>query len=129
MLVVEGFLKSAQIVSTGQAFDGLDLGPVGLDGQHQAAPGRQPVNHHCASPAHAIRTADMGACEAEMIAEYIDEQGARLDKELNQCSVDRQLQGGHDVTIDARALAISSARATTTPNRCWRCAAVACRSA
>ena len=66
-------------VRGGQALDRRDRGAVGLHGEHQARAHRLAVHQHGAGAADAVLAADVRAGEAELVAQEVAEQQARLD--------------------------------------------------
>src|SRR5207302_5110212 len=68
-----------EIVDRAGALDSLNLAAVGLCREHQAGAGAVSVEQHGAGAAHTMLAADMGAGEAERMAQEVAEQQPRLD--------------------------------------------------
>ena len=60
------------------AFDGLDLGAVGLDREHQAGAHHGAVDHHGAGAAVAGGAAFLGAGEHQFVAQHVEQRLLRL---------------------------------------------------
>src|SRR4030095_2421465 len=82
VVLAEGLLEGVEVPIPGQALDGGDLGPVGLDGQHRAGLDRLAVHHDRAGATRGRVAADIGPGEAQVLPEEVDEQQARLDLSL-----------------------------------------------
>jgi hypothetical protein len=92
----------------GQAFHGRHLGPVRLDGEHEAGADRLAVDEHGAGAARSVLAADVGSGEPEVVAEEVDEQPTRLHAFLIRDPIDLHL----DVASPLRHLsALSGPRA------------------
>ena len=76
VVLPEGLLHRVQLVTVGQAFDGGDVGAVGLDGEHGARLDRLAADEDGAGPARRRVAADVGAGEPDHVAQVVDEQGA-----------------------------------------------------
>ena len=74
--------------AVGHALDRLDLAAVGLDGEHRARLGALAVDVDGAGAAVARVAADVGAGQAEDVAQEVDEQEPRLDVGLARLAVD-----------------------------------------
>jgi len=128
----EGVLQVADFLGVGDALDGLDAGAVQRGRQHQAAAHDPAVDAHRAGPAHAVLAAGVGAHQAQIEAQEVDEMPARLDAAGNALAID----GERDVDVAAHAARASSvpamrrnARASSTRAR-WRfICGLPCRSA
>src|SRR5262249_19675703 len=81
VLLVEALLNRVQLGTVREALDRLHLAAVDLDGEVRARLGRSPVDEHRARAAVARVAADMGAGEAELLPQQVDEQQPRLDLE------------------------------------------------
>ena len=68
----------------------VTLAPVGLTGQHGAGLDRLAVDMHDAGAALAGVAADMGAGQAQVLAQELDEEGAVLDIGRDGLAVHRQ---------------------------------------
>ena len=90
VIVAERRLHRMQLVALGEAFDGGDVGAVGLTDQHGAGLDRPAVDMHDAGAALAGVAADMGAGQAQMLAQQMDKQGAVLDIGRDRLAVHRQ---------------------------------------
>ena len=74
--------------AVGHALDRLDLGAVGLDGEHRAGLGALAVDVDRARAAVARVAADVRAGQPEDVAQQMDEQEPRLDVGLAGLAVD-----------------------------------------
>lgn len=124
MTLHEALLHRAERSTRGsQALDRDDLGPVGLDGEHQAGADRLSVTQHRASPANAMLTADVRAGQAAVFAQEIRQQPATLHGPSVVAAVDlhRDLRNGHRAPpaqpgfSRARTSAIRTTRAASGP--------------
>ena len=88
VLLPEGGLHRVELVTVREPLDGLDLGAVGLDGEHRARLDRPAVHVDGAGAALAGVAADVRAGEVEVLAERLDEQPSRLDVELSRGPID-----------------------------------------
>src|SRR5262249_20951224 len=77
VLLPERLLHGMQRVDAAERFDGFDARSVGLHRQAQAGSGGEAVEQHCAGSANAVLAADMGAGQAELVAETVAHQEAR----------------------------------------------------
>ena len=66
----------------------MQLGAVGLDGEHQAGARGLAVDEDGAGAADAVLAADVGAGEPEVLAQEVDEELARLAAALARLAVD-----------------------------------------
>ena len=71
--------SSAIALRRRQPLDGLDIGAVSLDSQHQAAPCRASVDHDVARAAEPMFAADMGSSEPQRVAQKVSQMQAGLD--------------------------------------------------
>src|SRR5439155_11656803 len=110
VLVRERSLERRQLPVRGEAFDGDDLRPVGLDGEEHAALHRASVHQDRAGAAVAGVAADVGAGQVEVVANEVDEQLARLDLALIALAVDsdRDRVLAHTASRTARAASTSA---------------------
>jgi hypothetical protein len=76
-----------QLAVLGQALDGRDLRALAGDRQRGAALHRLAVDMDDAGPALAGIAADMGASQAELVAQELDEQRAAFDLAAHGLSV------------------------------------------
>jgi hypothetical protein len=73
----EGLLHRAEVLGVvADALDRRHLVALRADGEHQARAHRLPVDEHGARPAHAVLAADVGAGEAEVVAQEVRQQAA-----------------------------------------------------
>jgi hypothetical protein len=77
-----------QVTLAGEAFDRLDLRPLGFDGEDQAAIHRQAVEQDRAGPAVAVVAAFLRARQAERIAEDFQQALAGFTEEFGGLAVD-----------------------------------------
>ena len=102
--------RAERAVRLGEPLDGGDLASVGRDREHQAGAHRPAVDQHRAGAAHAVLAADVGAGEAEVVAQRVGEQPPGRHAHRVRGAVD----GQHDVVpLLAHALAPSRADRTT----------------
>ena len=85
--LLERGLQIGDVAGIGNAFDGLDRGAVALHGEHKAAAHHVAVEPHRAGAAYALFAADMGAGEAKIVAQEIDQRLSRLDARGNVLAV------------------------------------------
>ena len=90
MLVPEGLLERVQAARGREALDGLHGAAVELHGQQRARLGRLAVDQHRAGAAVGGVTTDVGAGQAEDVAQQVHQQQARLDVGLAGLAVDGQ---------------------------------------
>src|SRR5690349_466280 len=88
VLLGEAFLHRMQLPALLQAFDRGDLAAVRLHGEHGARLHRLAVEVHGAGAAVAGVAADVGSGHAEILADEVHEQEARLDFGLARRAVD-----------------------------------------
>jgi hypothetical protein len=67
--------------------------PVGLHGKHRAGFHCPAVQMNGTGPTGAGIAADVRACEAQMVAEEMDQQSSRLDFRLSLLTIDRNGDG------------------------------------
>src|SRR6516162_8131703 len=103
VLLLEALLQRVQLAGGGQALDGADLVPVGLDGQHGARLHRAPVDQHGARAAVGGVASHVGAGQAEPAADQVGQQQPRLDFGDLLLAVDRELDPAYR---DVRGLAL-----------------------
>ena len=101
---------SAVVVA--EALDGLDVAALGLDGEHQAAADRGPVDDDGAGAAHALLAAHVRAGEAQLLAQELRQRHARLGQAHLAPAVDAEAHGhglpGHAVLPSAERTAAAS---------------------
>ena len=64
----------------GEAFDGRHLMTLGLDREHQARPHRRTVQQNRAAATYAVLAADVRPGQAEIVAEMVREEAARIGR-------------------------------------------------
>ena len=84
----EPLLDGVQLAVAGQAFNGGDFAPIGLDGEQGARLGGLAVEQDRAGAADAGLAADVRAGQPAVLAQKMDQQGARLDLVLLLNTVD-----------------------------------------
>ena len=95
VIVAERGLHRVQLVPLCDAFDGGDVGAVGLSDEHRAGFDRPAVDVHDTGAALAGVAADMGAGQIQMVAQQMDEEGSILDIGLDRLAVYRQFDCRH----------------------------------
>src|SRR5829696_3274230 len=88
VLVPERLLERVQLAALLHALDRAHLGAVRLDGEHRARLRTAPVDVDGAGAAVARVAARVGAGEAELVAQEVNEEEARLDVGLPGLTVD-----------------------------------------
>src|SRR5882757_7690245 len=91
VLLLEALLQRVQLTRGGQPFDGADLAPVHLDGQHGAGLDRPPVYQHGARAAVRGVAAHVRAGQPEPAADQVGQQQPRLHLGDLLLAVDREL--------------------------------------
>ncbi len=84
----ELLLQRMQLVALGHALDGVDLGAVGLDREHEARADHGAVDHHGAGAAVAGGAAFLGAGKHQLVAQHIEQRLLRLAQVLVVVAVD-----------------------------------------
>jgi len=80
VVFMEGLLQGMQLVGRGRdALDGENIVAVRLHREHQAGTRRAIIEEYGACPANAVLAAEMGAGEAELVADEISQRHADLD--------------------------------------------------
>src|SRR5262249_33224320 len=79
VLVPECLLQRVQLAVGGQSLDGPHMVTIDLDGEYRARLDGPVVQQHRACPALAGIAANVRACQAELLAQEVHEQVARLD--------------------------------------------------
>jgi hypothetical protein len=92
LVLVKGLLRGGTAVG-GEPFDGHELRAVRLHRQHDAGARRFAVEVNGARAAHAMLATDMGAGEAEVLAQEIREELARLASAFVTLAVDGESNG------------------------------------
>src|SRR5579885_1361788 len=112
----ELLLYGMQLAAGGEALDGLDRVPFGLDGEHQARAHETPVQDHAAGAAVAGAAAFLAPGEVELVAEHVEQGLLRLAEEIGLLAVD---DGGNVGSAHrwapARSKAMAAARRASTP--------------
>src|SRR5438128_617547 len=87
-----GLRAASAIVASvrGEALDGRDLASVGLDGKEPAGLHRHAVQEDGAGTAGRRVATDLGAGEAQDVAQVVDEEQARLNVGFDRLAVDPQ---------------------------------------
>src|SRR5258708_5074053 len=123
MIVAERLLQRMQCLRVDRdALDGHDLVAVGLHREHQARPRRIAVEQNRAGAAHAVLAAEMGAGEAELMAQKIRKRHPHRHGRLLALDGDgdgSRLAHGL-LPAPMRSCALRSARRDSTVANCWR---------
>src|SRR5262249_6842531 len=115
MLLVKALLHRMEPAGWREPFDGRDLVPVNLDGEHRAGLDRDAVKQHRAGAAARRVAADVRSGEPERLAEEVDEEKPRLDRGRARLTVHIRVDGlrvdslfgdglGHDASLPSAAL-------------------------
>ena len=96
--LVERLLHRMQLAAPGEALDGRHLAPVGLHGEHGAGLDGLAVEQHGARAARRGVAADVRSLQAELVAQEVREQLARLDVGLAAVAVDDDRYLSHEFT-------------------------------
>src|SRR5206468_790441 len=91
VLLPEAFLDGMELAVLLEALDGRDLMAVGLDREEGARLHGLPVEEHGARSTVARIAADVRSGHAQVLAQEMDEEQARLDLSLLGLAVDRHL--------------------------------------
>src|SRR5262245_52935957 len=106
-----------QVVAVCHALDGLDLGALGFDREHEARAHHSAVDHYGAGAAIAGGAALLGAGEHQLVAQHVEQGLLRLAQELVLVAVDRRrdvILLAHQFVL-ARSSACSAVRLASTP--------------
>ena len=95
VIVAECRLHRVQLVALGDAFDGGDVGAVGLSDQHGAGFHRPAIDMDDAGAALAGVASDMRAGESEMVAQEMDKQRSVFDIAGDRLAIDCQFDCRH----------------------------------
>ncbi|MGX1388797.1 hypothetical protein AB7M66_009928 [Bradyrhizobium japonicum] len=76
-----------------EAFDGPELATIDLRSEREARPRQHAVDDNSAGATDAVLAADMGAGRAQLVAQKIGEQHARLRLALDRLAVERETDG------------------------------------
>ena len=111
------FLQGVHLAVGRQPFDGADLGAVRLHRKHQAGPRRIAIDDHGARAADAMFAPHMGAGAAQLVAQEIHQQHARLGFAGQALTIDGDgyFSGIGHAAPPARRAAFSTARRVMTP--------------
>ena len=90
VLLMHRLLEGAVAAVLCHRFDGGDGVALHLHRESEARPRRRAVDQHGAGAANAVLAADMGAGQAEILAQHVREQAARLDSGLVSTPIDRR---------------------------------------
>ena len=82
-------LHGVKRVAVGQTLDGPDLATLGLDGEIGAGAHGRAVHQHRAGAAHLDVARALGALEAELLPQDVEEQAVRHDVDRDGAPVDR----------------------------------------
>ena len=88
----EGLLQRVQLALAGQALDGEHVLARRLEGGQRAGEHRRAVQQDGADAALGLVAADLGAGQAEALAQHIGQHLARSDGELTRLVVDPEAQ-------------------------------------
>src|SRR5207245_6640343 len=88
----EGSLQRVQLRGRAQALDGRDRSALDLDGEEQAAQLRLAVDEHRAGAALAQLAAVLGAGEAEVFTQHLEQRLVAGKGQLDGVAVDAQAQ-------------------------------------
>ena len=80
-------------IGWGQAFDSPDLGAIGLDRVHDARSHTRAVEQHGTGAAHPVLAADVGAAQAQVLTQKIDQRLAHFDFARVSHSIDCDRHG------------------------------------
>ena len=94
----EGGLQGVELLALGQAFDGRDLAPFDEGGEREARFHALAVHQHRAGAALAEATAFLRAREMQVLAQRVEQRGARIERQPMFGSVDAQ----HEVERSGR---------------------------
>src|SRR6266566_3276796 len=112
----ERLLQRVEMLSGGQALDGLDGPSAHLAPQHQAGADEPPVQHHAAGAAVTGGAAFLAAGQVHGVAQHVEQRLLRLAEEFHRIAVHPRLYVvlGHQLVL-ARSSAIRAARRASTP--------------
>ena len=103
VILVKGLLHGMELTIRRQALYGGDAGAVGLAGEHGARFDGHAVDEHDAGAALRCVAADMGAGQAQMLAQELHQQGAGVDIRGDGIAVYDQGNLGHQHSLDLPA--------------------------
>jgi hypothetical protein len=83
-------LHGVQPAARGEVFDGAHRGVADRSDRHAARPRRASVDQHRAGAALALATAELGADQAEFLAQHVEQRAIGVDGEPAGGAVDRQ---------------------------------------
>lgn len=73
VMLTKCFLNAPEPVNASLALDGLDCHALCLHGERKARARATPVEEHGACAAYTVLAADMGSCEAQLVAQEVAE--------------------------------------------------------
>ena len=90
VLLVEGLLDGMQVFEAvnGEALDREEIMAIRLHREHQAGAHGLAVEQDGASAAHAVLAADVGAGQAEVLADEVAQKQPGFDRPLVGCAID-----------------------------------------
>jgi hypothetical protein len=89
-------------VVSGQALDRRHFVAFRLDGEHQAGAHRRTVEQNGAAPAHAVLAADVRAGQAEVVAQVVGQEAARIRRRWMRGAVDLHAANAFSVSTRTR---------------------------
>ena len=95
MFLPEAFLQRMQVAVRGEALDGGDRGAVGLDREDRAGFRASAVDQDGAGAALTGVAPDVRAGQAQVLAQEVDQEQARIDVSLARFAVDGHRDVGH----------------------------------
>ena len=113
---MEGRLQFGERTGIGQAFDRFDGSAVELDGEDQAAANDLAVDADRAGATRAMLARPMGAGQAELVAQEIDQIESRLHATFDRRAVDSETNRNRLVHA-ARAITAAQVRRSNAPAR------------
>src|SRR5690606_29968749 len=90
-------------VGIGEGLDGGDRRSLRLRGEHQAGPGREPVDEYRAGPADAVLATDVGTGQPQVVPEHVHQGAARLGDHFVLRAVDVE---GEQLDVVAAAVGV-----------------------
>lgn len=105
LLLDECLLNRVRTIDSSKPFERRDLGAA--DGAHRrhARTDRSATRNYRACPALSKAAAELGAAQAQIVAENIQKRGRRIDIDGVALTVDRQSNGVHGVILQSLAMA------------------------
>jgi hypothetical protein len=99
VVLAESLLHGVQFAVPGQPFNGRHVLPFALLGENGAGLDRQPVQVNGAGAALAGVATDVGAGQADLLAQVLDEERTPLYVRGRLLSIDRNGYGGHPILL------------------------------